>query len=404
MSTRQIIVANRIALPAEPPEEIWLMPWGSVAASNGDFVVNDESRRAILERIDHRGVELVIDYEHHTVGGEFAAPDGRAVAAGWIKSLRFARDGDAAGVYAGVEWTPAAARAIRDREYRFVSPVVLVRESDGVCIGLHSVALTNTPAIIAARPIVNKEGTSMDPKFEMARGFLGMDASATQEQIMSEMEKFMAQLRELAGAGGDADQAQVMSALSARLKRGDESAARFTALRAAVVKSAGLSEQVADEAVLHACGELRRGAAGGETEMVALRAANEALSSRVQTAEKALNEIRCREFIARGTEEGRISAHTAEKWAAEFLRDPNGAEQRLRDLIPAGTYPRPGVTAAGRPSSGGAGGNTRPCRAKFDAAVQTKVAAGMKRHEAFVAVCREQPELRQALVEEANAA
>lgn len=221
---------------------------------------------------------------------------------------------------------------------------------------------------------------------------------------MSEMEKFMAQLRELAGAGGDADQAQVMSALSARLKRGDESAARFTALRAAVVKSAGLSEQVADEAVLHACGELRRGAAGGETEMVALRAANEALSSRVQTAEKALNEIRCREFIARGTEEGRISAHTAEKWAAEFLRDPNGAEQRLRDLIPAGTYPRPGVTAAGRPSSGGAGGNTRPCRAKFDAAVQTKVAAGMKRHEAFVAVCREQPELRQALVEEANAA
>lgn len=105
MSTRQIIVANRIALPAEPPEEIWLMPWGSVAASNGDFVVNDESRRAILERIDHRGVELVIDYEHHTVGGEFAAPDGRAVAAGWIKSLRFARDGDAAGVYAGVEWT-----------------------------------------------------------------------------------------------------------------------------------------------------------------------------------------------------------------------------------------------------------------------------------------------------------
>lgn len=404
MSTRQIIVANRIALPAEPPAEIWLMPWGRVAASNGDFVVNDESRRAILERIDQRGVELVIDYEHHTVGGEFAAPDGRAVAAGWIQSLRFAREGDAAGVYAGVEWTPAAARAIRDREYRFVSPVVLVRESDGVCVGLHSVALTNTPAIHAARPIVNKEGRSMDPKFEMARGFLGMDASATQEQIMSEMEKFMAQLRELAGAGGDADQAKVMSALAGRLKRGDESAARFSALRAAVAKSAGLNDSVADEAVLHACGELRRGAAGSETEMVALRAANEALSSRVQAAETALNEIRCREFVARGTEEGRISAHTAEKWAAEFLRDPNGAEQRLRDLIPAGTYPRPGVTAAGRPSSGGAGGNTRPCRAKFDAAVQTKVAAGMKRHEAFVAVCREQPELRQALVEEANAA
>lgn len=368
-----MVVANRIALPAEPPEEIWLMPWGEVQSSRGGFVVNDESRRAILERIDRQGVDLVIDYEHHTVGGEFAAPDGRARAAGWIRALTFVKQADGQtpgalrpGVWATVEWTPEAARMIRDKEYRYVSPVALVRDEDGVCIGLHSVALTNTPAIREAQPIVNKDGDSVDSKFEQARWFLNLEATATQEQIMSEMEKFLAQLREMAGAAADADQAAVTAAMKARLDEGRAALTAHKALRAAVCRAAALNENVADAAVLAACGDLRRPAAGGDAEIVALRTALEA--SNREMADLRAQHCALSQRMEAEEAQQRIDAAIAAGKLTPAMLDAGGANNWYRRLAcraddwsawlaSAPTVgPRPGRTAGPAP---GAAGNDR---------------------------------------------
>jgi hypothetical protein len=62
------------------------------------------------------------------------------------------------GVIGKVEWTPAAARALAAKEYKYLSPVVLIRRSDGKAVGLASAALTNTPAIVGTRAIVNSAG------------------------------------------------------------------------------------------------------------------------------------------------------------------------------------------------------------------------------------------------------
>ena len=116
-------------------------------------------------QIAERGVDLVVDYEHQTLTGD------RAPAAGWVKEL-FAEDGH---IKARVEWTLPAKQYLENKEYRYLSLVITVRKSDNKATGLHSLALTNTPAIAGMTPIVNSstfEGgkTNMNELIKKSRG------------------------------------------------------------------------------------------------------------------------------------------------------------------------------------------------------------------------------------------
>ena len=136
------------------PAEVVIVPWGEVASSNGSFTVDGESARLVVERFEAHGCDLPIDYEHQTLGGEYTSPTGQAPAAGWIKRLE-ARPGQ--GIIAHVLWTDPAAKQLAARQYRYLSPVAIVRKSDRKLVALHSVALTNKPAIVGMTPIVNAE-------------------------------------------------------------------------------------------------------------------------------------------------------------------------------------------------------------------------------------------------------
>lgn len=148
-------------------------------------------------QIAQRGVDLVIDYEHQTLTGE------QAPAAGWVKEL-FLDDGH---IKARVEWTPRAKQYLENKEYRYHSPVITVRKSDNKAMGLHSIALTNTPAIEHVEAIVNSlnfEGgqNTMDLK-ELAK-LLGLGEDATAEQVMEALKGCLAEnksLKEAAEAG-----------------------------------------------------------------------------------------------------------------------------------------------------------------------------------------------------------
>ena len=119
------------------PREVKILPLGRVQSMKGTFEVDDESCRTIMAQFKGRHLDLVIDYEHQTL------KDVQAPAGGWIKDIY---KGDDA-LVAKVEWTPKAQEYLKNREYRYLSPVVTVRRKDRKAIGLHSVALTNTPAI-----------------------------------------------------------------------------------------------------------------------------------------------------------------------------------------------------------------------------------------------------------------
>ena len=134
--------------------EIVVAPDGEVESTKGNFVVDSEAFEEIVKRFAEHGTDLPVDYEHQTLGGDYASPDGKAPAAGWIKALTYQ---PGRGIVAKVEWTEKARAMIQSGEYGYMSPVVLVRKSDRRAIGLHSVALTNKPAIANLERLVAKE-------------------------------------------------------------------------------------------------------------------------------------------------------------------------------------------------------------------------------------------------------
>ena len=127
------------------PECIMVLPLGHITSVKGNFLVDEKSFSMMKEYMDCRGIDIVIDYEHQTLKN-IQAPAG-----GWIRKLILKNDG----VYAEVEWTERAKSYLRNREYRYLSPVVQIRKSDRRVSRIHSVALTNAPAINGMKPIIN---------------------------------------------------------------------------------------------------------------------------------------------------------------------------------------------------------------------------------------------------------
>ncbi|MCG8405118.1 MAG: phage protease [Phycisphaerales bacterium] len=148
------------------PNRILIVPVGHVKSTSGSFLVDEEAISMTVASFKAHGTDLPIDYEHQTLGGPYSSPTGQAPAAGWIKALTqiqapasvTAEDGTTPepGLWAEVSWTAEAREKLTHKQYRYISPVALVRKSDRRLVGIHSVALTNKPAIVGMRPVVNR--------------------------------------------------------------------------------------------------------------------------------------------------------------------------------------------------------------------------------------------------------
>lgn len=164
-----------------------LLPLGLVHSTKGDFLVDHESFRSIRNRFMERQLQIPIDYEHQTL------QDVQAPAAGWIKNIVLRNDG----IYGDVDWTDRAADYLKNREYRYLSPVIQIQRNTRRAVELHSAALTNTPVIDAISPIArtdkpnggegnaeqeNIEGGSKGTLAELA-ALLQLDPSATIEDV-----------------------------------------------------------------------------------------------------------------------------------------------------------------------------------------------------------------------------
>ena len=179
------------------PARILIAPWGEVRSSAGSFIVDDEAATETIAAFEQHATDLPVDYEHQTLGGAYSSPSGQAPAAGWIKALSVVSPAAAAddsetepGLWAVVEWTADAMKKLRGRLYRYLSPVALVRRKDRRLVGLHSVALTNKPAIVGMRPVVNSD-TAVSPNEQSTPsaavelcGLLGIEDSASGEIVL----------------------------------------------------------------------------------------------------------------------------------------------------------------------------------------------------------------------------
>lgn len=265
------------------PEEIKILPLGMVHNMHQDFLVDEESCRAIINQFKGRQLDLVIDYEHQTL------KDIQAPAGGWIKDIYKGPDA----LIAKVEWTPKAQEYLKNKEYRYLSPVVMVRKCDGRAVSIHSVALTNTPAIDGMFAVVNSAGLPAGKIEIEIPGGENMD--------------FLQRLATMLGLPETATEEDISKAIEALMKKGTETE---VVANSTILTMLDLKAEAKTEDVTAKIQQLQTGGNGMAAEVAALK---ERLAKREAD-----------EAVAVALKDGKISAAQKEWASAYALKDPAG--------------------------------------------------------------------------------
>lgn len=276
------------------PSEIKILPLGTVSSRKGTFLVDDRSVEMILKDFRGRKLDLVIDYEHQTLMNV------QAPAGGWITELYKGPDA----IVAKVEWTPKALEYLKNREYRYLSPVIKVQK-DGRVSAIQSVALTNTPAI--------------DGMFAMCKD---------NTEMKGENEMDLKKLAAILGLPEGATEADVENALKAAVEKamkGDET----------VLEGSAIGEVVANSTVLSLL-ELPENASTADVtaRIMSLKNGDTQLAMRVQQLENEAKEREADMAVEAALKAGKIAAAQKEWARAYALKDKEGF-QSFVSLTPA---------------------------------------------------------------------
>lgn len=276
------------------PDEIRILPLGRVHSQKGDFTVDEESFELIRKQFKDRKLDLVIDYEHQTLS------DVQAPAGGWIKDIIKGADA----IIAKVEWTARATDYLKNKEYRYLSPVVMVRKRDQKATAIHSVALTNTPAIDGMFAVVNsldiedidEGGTIMDLK-ELAKA-LGLPETATEEEVKKAVE-------DAAKAAAKAKEDEKKDEGGEGATSGMEVVANSTILKLLDLKDDAKTEDVA-------------------ASIMALKAGGSDVTAEIMALKQRMEQREADDAVALALKESKITAAQTD-WAKEYaLKDMNG--------------------------------------------------------------------------------
>lgn len=237
-----------------------LVPAGRFTARDGRKFDSGTKRdmEAIVARTKayHGSTDMVVDYDHQSVFGTKDGVGGTARAAGWIKELQVRDDG----IWGRVEWTARAQAEIESKEYRYLSPVIPHRKTDGRVYFILNAALTNTPALenleaaaaSAVLATIPDEGTDME-EILLA---LGLPKGSGEDKVLSAINGLLSNSSAIAKAVGlddatlNSKPAEILAAVNsavtdrdqiavaAGLKTGATTAEVVTAVKAALAATA----------------------------------------------------------------------------------------------------------------------------------------------------------------------
>lgn len=320
------VCSTALAAPADVQAgqrfELQLMPVGRVAGRSGAFEARlddiEHMKRVIAASMARAGrTELVVDYDHQAIHA--ARTGGRAPAAGWLKSLEARADG----IWGTVEWTQAAATAIRAREYRYLSPVFQYAP-DGAVLSITMAGLTNTPdldiAEVAASALSqNHTGTPFMDKILAALGLMaGADDAATEASILTAIASALAVNSAVA----------VKLGLDETAKPGDVQAAAASAMKAVetlgtVAKSVGLKSDADSAAVATAVASAVKGGAPDPTAYVPIGVVTD-LQKQLGDLTATVQGDKAETAVASAMEAGKVSP-AQKDWATAYASaDPAG--------------------------------------------------------------------------------
>ena len=136
---------------------VMITPLGEFKGSSADGkptkeIIDEESVKLMASQVD----EILLDRDHASMRN---VDERDSSAMGWISGLKAITNlGDMSGLYGVIKWCGEGIQLVKDRVYRFLSPVFELDEN-GHATKLVNVALTNRPAL-KMPPILNGEPTT----------------------------------------------------------------------------------------------------------------------------------------------------------------------------------------------------------------------------------------------------
>ncbi len=195
---------------------------GVVVCQIGDLAEGGRTQRVHLIPVDEHGMVNGIDGRRWRFNGEkllanaakypvkypgdyfhasLTAPEtgADAPACGWIDPATLTVEDN--GLWGEVEWTERAANAIREKEYRYLSPVFLADRKTGETVAFKGFGLTHYPNLGDLSPVANSqlEDNAMEELLERLRRILNLPELATADDVIAELEKAISILRGQAG-------------------------------------------------------------------------------------------------------------------------------------------------------------------------------------------------------------
>lgn len=181
---KEEVITLTMGLNDGAPEEFLIFPLGQITgASMEPFTVDNGSIESVQTVHKMKGTDTIIDYEHQTLTG------GVAPAAGWVRD--YFNNGQ--GLACKVTWTGRASEFIKNREYRYFSPVAGLDQNRRL-IAIQSIALTNLPRGYNLTPLVmktieplsnNHQESNMDKKKILE--LMGLPSETTDDKVFEVM-------------------------------------------------------------------------------------------------------------------------------------------------------------------------------------------------------------------------
>lgn len=172
-----------------PKRRIQLLPIGKIEMRDGrgPFLLADRAAAEAVvsaSRARARATDILVDYDHQSLYGAGEGVGGRAPAAGWISPASLSAEDD--GIWADVDWTPAAEEQLGRREYRYISPLFSYEPASGRVLAILNAGLTNTPAIRELAAVASTQTeTRMDLRdLSKIAAALALAATATEDEIV----------------------------------------------------------------------------------------------------------------------------------------------------------------------------------------------------------------------------
>lgn len=145
-------------------------PFGKwLGHEQGPLTFDRKEFETIVANFDKLENDLQVDYEHDSINKQLKGPK---PAAGWIKALEIRGNGQhkGDGLWGFVEWVSRAVAFIRNREYKYTSPVIDPDAKDRktkkkIGMELFNAALTNDPFLDGQMPLA-LERISMEIKIK----------------------------------------------------------------------------------------------------------------------------------------------------------------------------------------------------------------------------------------------